>query len=253
MFKFATLGSGSRGNATIVCAGDQCLLIDCGFTLKELERRLGLLSLLPSDLTAVLVTHEHSDHIKGVGPLSRKYLLPVYMTCGSHMSGKCGELFQFRQVEHGQPFTIGDVHVTPVAVPHDAREPSQYVLEYAGRKLGVLTDLGMITPHVLSHYQKCHGLLVEANHDVVMLANGPYPPTLRQRVGSNWGHLNNGQTAEFLAAIDQSVLQHVLVGHISEKNNHLSSVDNLVSPHVHPSATLNYAVQDQTSAWFELR
>ncbi|WP_018415479.1 MBL fold metallo-hydrolase [Teredinibacter turnerae] len=251
-YQFATLGSGSRGNATVVRVGDQCLLVDCGFTLRELEKRLAALALSAADITAVLVTHEHADHIKGVGPLARRHAIPVYMTSGSYISGKCGEIPHFRAVFPDQPFQINDITVTPVAVPHDAREPCQFVFSYCGLKLGILTDLGTITPHVFSQYQGCHGLLVEANHDLTMLANGPYPPSLRARVGSNWGHLNNQQTSAFLQQIDQSALRCLVVGHISEKNNALVKVRELIDPHVVANAEIVYAEQDSATGWLSL-
>lgn len=249
MIKFASLGSGSKGNATLVCVDDTCLLIDCGYSIRELERRLDQLDLVPQQLSAVLVTHEHSDHIKGVGALSRRYRLPVYMTAGSYLESVCGELHQYHSIKHSEAFHIEDVRITPVAVPHDAREPCQYIFEYNQLKLGVLTDLGIITPYILALYQGCHGLLVEANHDSLMLSQGPYPPSLKARVGSNWGHLNNVQTAEFLGAVDSRNLRHILIGHISEKNNHIDAIQSAVAENFRGDARVTFANQDHASDW----
>ena len=151
-----------------------------------------------------------------------------------------------------QPFQVGGVDVLPVAVPHDAREPVQFVFNYAGLKLGVLTDLGHISSHVLECYQGCDGLLVEANHDPVMLADGPYPYTLKQRVGGNWGHLNNEQAAGLLKALEPRSLQALVVGHISQQNNALSVVQEVIEPLATEVPNVIYASQDDCVDWLAL-
>lgn len=217
--RFASLGSGSRGNGTLVESGDTCLLIDCGFTVKETERRLARLGRSADDLSAVLVTHEHSDHIKGVGPLARKYGLSVYATHGTAQYEGMAGLPGLCEVNTHDTFLIGDVEISAVAVPHDAREPCQYVFANRGRRLGLLTDLGSITPFVIEQYRDCDALVLEFNHDSDMLAVGPYPPSLKRRVGGDWGHLNNHQAAQLLSMVEQARLQHLVMAHISEKNN----------------------------------
>ena len=224
ILEFASLGSGSKGNATLVRCGATILLVDCGFGVKETSKRLEKLGLTGHDLSAILVTHEHGDHTKGVGPVARKFKLPVYMTPGTHVSRDYGVLAELCLIKAYQPFSVGLIDVTPVAVPHDAREPAQYVFNCDGLKLGVLTDIGSITPHVLEAYADCQALLVEANHDLEMLAAGPYPPSLQARVSGPWGHLNNYQAAEFLRCVAPNPLQHLVIGHLSEKNNCLSRV-----------------------------
>ncbi len=220
MLKFASLGSGSRGNATLIQAGDTCLLLDNGFSLRELESRLARLDLHAEEIDAVLVTHEHGDHIKGVGPLARKYRMPVWMTHGTWRNAPCGEVPELRLFgTHTPAFTIGDIEVAPFAVPHDAREPSQFVFSHQRLKFGVLTDAGSFTPHVVAAICDVDALLLECNHDLQMLRDGPYPPRLQQRVGGNYGHLSNGQAAQLLSQIDHGKLQHLLAGHLSEKNN----------------------------------
>ena len=217
--RFASLGSGSKGNATLVQNGDTLLLIDCGFGKQELVRRLAERELLPTDIDAVLVTHEHADHLGGVGALARGWHIPVYLTHGTAATGRMGDVPRSVFIQPGQHFTIGDISVTAVAVPHDAREPVQFVFTAGGVQLGVLTDLGSITPHVVQSFGGCHALLLEFNHCPNMLRLGPYPAALKRRVGGDWGHLNNGQAAGFLNAAEISALHTLVVGHISEQNN----------------------------------
>lgn len=250
--RFASLGSGSKGNGLVVTAGETRLLIDCGFTVKETVLRLERLGLKPSDLTAILVTHEHGDHIKGVGPLARKYKLPVYLTPGTLVTGKLGDVATINTIEGYQSFQVGDVFVTPVAVPHDAREPAQFIFQYQDFRLGVLTDLGSISEHVIFHYQNCHALVLEANHDPQMLAQGPYPYSLKKRVAGNWGHLSNAQAENFLARIFSQQLRHVVIAHISQQNNSLDIVEQQFSTWQNQLETLYYACQDQGFHWLDL-
>lgn len=217
--RFASLGSGSRGNATLVASPLGLVMIDCGFTIKETVRRLKLLGHSPEDLDAILVTHEHGDHIGGVGPLARRYNIPVYLTHGTAQHKGVAKLPTRELIDIHEVFGIADIEITPVVVPHDAREPCQFVLRCDKKSLGILTDLGSITPFVIERYQHCDALMLECNHDVRMLSMGPYPPSLKHRVGGQWGHLNNQQAANFLDAIDHSRLQHLVISHISEQNN----------------------------------
>jgi phosphoribosyl 1,2-cyclic phosphodiesterase len=247
--RFASLGSGSRGNATLVEWAQGSLLIDCGFGIKETELRLARLGKSPRDLTAILVTHEHSDHIKGVAPLARRYQLPVYMTPGTWHSKNLGELPTLNLIQSYASFELNGLVITPVAVPHDAREPAQFVVEYAGVRLGILTDLGSITPHVEAAYQTCDAILLEANHDPFMLASGPYPPSLKRRVGGQWGHLSNQQAAGFLQRIDTQRLQHLVVAHISQKNNSLEIARATLGPVTQSVKQVTYACQDQGFDW----
>ncbi len=251
--RFASLGSGSSGNATLVASGSSLLLLDCGFAIKETERRMQRLGVSPDQLSAVVVTHEHGDHIKGVGPLARKYSLPVYMTEGTLAGKDLGKLASLNVIRNYEAFTVGDLDVMPVVVPHDAREPAQFVFQDTnGVKLGVLTDLGSLTPHIIEVYRGCHGLLVEANHDVEMLANGPYPHSLKLRVASHWGHLNNTQTAEFLASCDLDTVQEIVVGHISQKNNSLAHVQSALHEVITQAKSIHFACQEAGFDWLDL-
>ncbi len=251
--RFASLGSGSKGNGTLVESDGCCVLVDCGFSMRETVRRMARLGRAPGDLSAVLVTHEHTDHIKGVLPLARKYRLPVIMTAGTAraVTGASHPQpgLELELISAHRPFAVGGLAVTPVAVPHDAREPVQYIFESGGRRLGVLTDLGCITPSVSESYRHCDGLLLEANHDPQMLAGGSYPAFLKRRVAGDRGHLNNGQAAGLLATVDRSRLQCLAMSHISRRNNRTELVDHAIADWKHEVGQLVYACQDEGFPW----
>ncbi len=217
--RFASLGSGSRGNALLVEEGSTCLLVDCGFSAREIGRRLARLGKAPDELTAILITHEHTDHIGGVEVLARRHNLPVWMSYGTCLAGSCMELPRLERFDVHQPFAIDGIRVEPFPVPHDAREPCQFVFGNGDCRLGILTDCGSVTSHIRAKLNGCHGLLLESNHDSEMLRNGPYPPSLKQRVAGRLGHLSNHQAAELLRDIDLSALRHIAAMHLSERNN----------------------------------
>jgi phosphoribosyl 1,2-cyclic phosphodiesterase len=219
--RFALLGSGSRGNASLVVKGETALLIDCGFSARELELRLAGVGMAATSLSAIVVTHEHNDHIAGVGAVARKYKLPVWLSHGSYSAGqrRLGELPARHTLNCHERFAIGELELQPFPVPHDAREPCQLVLGDGDRRLGILTDTGRSTQHIESCLDACDALILECNHDLQMLANGPYPPSLQARVGGELGHLSNAQSAALLGRLDTTRLQHLVAAHISEKNN----------------------------------
>ncbi len=217
--RFASLGSGSHGNGTLVEQGSKCLLIDLGFSVKETEKRLRRAGKSPSDVTAILVTHEHGDHIHGVAPFARKHGVPVYMTAGAYNSRKLGQLPRLHLIDCHKVFVIEEFEVFPVPVPHDAREPCQYLISADNRTLGLLTDLGHVTEFIEEKYRHCDALMLECNHDVRMLATGPYPNRLKKRVSGDYGHLSNAQAASLVKQIDLDRLQHLVIAHVSEKNN----------------------------------
>ena len=217
--RFASLGSGSRGNALVVEHGRTIVLIDCGFSVQEVERRMARLGRSVDTLDAIVVTHEHGDHANGVARLARRYGLPVWMTSGTHHA--CGDR-RFHRLElfcAERPFAIGDLELTPYTVPHDAREPCQFVVSDGAVRLGLLTDIGIPTTHVQEQLHGCDALLIECNHDPHLLATGPYPPSLKQRVSGPYGHLSNQEAAALLDALDRSRLRHVVAMHLSENNN----------------------------------
>ena len=213
---FASLGSGSRGNATLVALGGQLLLIDCGFSVKQCEQRLAKMGLSAGDIDAILVSHEHADHISGVAALAHKYSIPVHASFGTARGAPLG--FHAQTFDGDVSFSIGNVRVNPVRVPHDAREPTQFVFSCDALKIGVLSDLGCVTPHVVAQFSGCDYLLLEANHDRQMLQSGAYPPRLKRRVGSDHGHLSNEQAYALLEQLAHPQLT-VVIGHVSEQNN----------------------------------
>lgn len=220
--RFASLGSGSRGNGTIVASQTTVLLVDCGFSYRDTLHRLRRLGLEPKDLSGILVTHEHGDHVSGVETLANKHSIPVYASRGTWI--EIGEK-KFTNPQYiNTLFSIGDIDIIPVTVPHDAREPLQFVFSCQGLRLGILSDLGSVSRGVVDGYQDLDAISVEFNHDKEMLNTGPYPNSLKSRVGGDFGHLNNGQAAEFLRRILSDRLKTVVACHISEINNDLSRV-----------------------------
>ena len=250
--RFRVLGSGSRGNATIIDSGSTRLLVDNGFALKEIKSRAESIGFELDQLDAVLITHEHSDHIKGVGALARHYNLPVHATHGTLRTGKCGRLETVHTfLPHETAFRIGDIEVQPVPVPHDANEPCQFVFTANSTRLGVLTDLGHITPVITRHFEQLDLLLLECNHDMDMLEQGPYPRSLQRRVGGNQGHLNNHQAMSLLNNIQTEQLKQLVLGHLSEQNNHPEKVSESIYQHCEPVADrFSILKQDSCSEWF---
>ncbi|QQD16853.1 MBL fold metallo-hydrolase [Spongiibacter nanhainus] len=250
--RFASLGSGSKGNGTLVATADSCVLVDCGFTLKETRRRLERLGVAPEQLSAILVTHEHSDHIKGVLPLAKKYELPVFTSFGTAEYGEMRSTPWWRCLSPGDSEEIAGIDIQAVPVPHDAREPCQFVFRHRSRSLGLLTDLGSVTPVVRQHYAECDALVLECNHDVPMLEAGPYPPSLKRRVGGDWGHLNNGQAASLLSSCEIERLQHLVMAHLSEQNNTPALARSAIEPHMQSSEALLSADQEAGFDWLEI-
>lgn len=224
MLRFRSLGSGSTGNATLIEATSggrtSRLLVDCGFTLRHLDARLARVGLSASELDAVFITHEHGDHIGCVHALSRRERLPVWMSEGTWLAiGARDFEGRLQLARDGADFEVGDLSVRPFTVPHDAREPLQLRCTDGARHLGVLTDLGHATPHVLTQLTGLDALLLECNHDSDLLASSAYPAFLKLRVGGNYGHLSNLAAAEIARTVHHSGLRHVLAAHLSEQNN----------------------------------
>jgi phosphoribosyl 1,2-cyclic phosphodiesterase len=219
--RFASLGSGSGGNALVVEAGASRVMVDCGFSIEETERRLARIGLAAGDLAGIVVTHEHGDHADGAIPFARRHGLRVWMTHGTLRATADGGGPDpvVTVIDTHASFAVGDLAVAPFPVPHDAREPVQLVLGDGARRLGVLTDIGTSTRHVESMLSGCDALVLECNHDERMLADGPYPGWLKARVGGPFGHLANAAAAQLLAALDRSKLRHVIAAHLSDKNN----------------------------------
>lgn len=248
MTRFASLGSGSRGNGTVVEIGGERILVDCGFTLKQAEARLARIDLKPADLSAILVTHEHSDHIGGVSALAYKYAIPVFASFGTLDAARRSASVVGTAINSHNPFAIGEVEVTPVVVPHDAREPTQFVFRSEGCAVGVVSDLGCVTPFVVEQFSGLDGLLMEANYDLHMLANGRYPERVKRRIASDLGHLSNEQAGRFLAEIGHPDLT-VVIGHVSEENNHPDLLLETFEPQRESLRGLMFATQDGGAGW----
>ncbi|HXX85007.1 MAG TPA: MBL fold metallo-hydrolase [Casimicrobiaceae bacterium] len=219
--RFACLGSGSEGNGLLVEADGTYLLVDCGFAIADTVARLQRLAVAPEAVAAIVVTHEHSDHIGGVAAFAARYETPVWLTFGtlSAVEDRFAALSRVRGFDSHNRFAVGGIEVQPFPVPHDAREPVQFVFSDGCRRLGLLTDLGVSTRHVEMSLSGCDALLLECNHDLDMLANGDYPASLKARIAGKFGHLDNGTAAGLLARLDNSKLKHVFAAHLSQHNN----------------------------------
>lgn len=214
------LASGSKGNAIYISDGTCSILVDAGLSGKAIELRMHERGLDPSALTAVLVSHEHSDHIQGVGVLSRRYRLPVYIAKNTLKAApQLGKLHEVNHFECGQGFSIGKLSIHPFSISHDAADPVGFTFQQNGTKIGIATDLGIATTMVKENLKSCSLLILEANHDPNMLINGPYPWPLKQRIKSRSGHLSNQDSKVLLSEIQHDRLKHVVLAHLSETNN----------------------------------
>lgn len=252
----AMLGSGSGGNATLVSAGDTSVLIDCGYPVRALEERAQELAVDLAALTAILVTHEHGDHLDGVEPLAKRHGIPVYATRGTRVAAEAryGPRRHWHEISSHDSFTLGTLAIQPVPVPHDAREPSQFIFRDSSATLGILTDIGTLTPHVITQYRACTTLLLEFNHDPALLADFPYPAKLKRRIAGNYGHLSNAQAQDLLRAMRSDTLRHVIAAHLSERTNRPEIVDaclDEVSGTLPHPFTWGIAAQDRVLGWFD--
>ena len=232
MVRITVLGSGSKGNSTIVASSSTRILVDAGLSCRETLKRLRDSGEDPAALSAILITHEHVDHIAGLRVLAEKLAVPVYMTGPTHRAWfqmmrqeakACErELKDLRRLEFfeaGRSFHIGDVAVMPFTIPHDAADPVGFTFQVEGVKLGFATDLGYMPASVREHLRACDGLIIESNHDLEMLRSGPYPWSVKQRVMSRVGHLSNEALAEFLTGDYDGGAAFLVLAHLSEQNN----------------------------------
>ncbi len=221
--RFASLGSGSAGNCMVIEKASTRLLLDCGFGVSEIVKRLQRLALAPEQIAGILVTHEHDDHAKGAFKFAAKYNIPVWLSRGTlKMSERYlpeNTQVTLNTIDSHTKFHIEHIEITPYPVPHDAREPTQFTFTDGQHKLGVLTDAGASTLHIEQVLSGCDALVLECNHDLHMLENGPYAWPLKKRVGSRLGHLDNECAAALLAKLDNSKLKHIIAAHLSAKNN----------------------------------
>jgi phosphoribosyl 1,2-cyclic phosphodiesterase len=223
LLRFASLASGSSGNCLVAEASGTVVMLDCGLTLTESERRLERAGLAPSQVSAILVTHEHGDHACGVFDFAAAHRVTVYMTHGTlaamKAEGKVLDGVKLVVVNGRQAFFIDGMQLQPFTVPHDAREPVQYVLSDGASKLGVITDVGIPTAHVEQMLSGLDALVLECNYDYDMLWNGAYPKWLKERIAGPFGHLDNRESERLLGALDRSRLKHVIGAHLSQHNN----------------------------------
>ena len=219
--RFASLGSSSEGNGLLVEADGTRVLVDCGFGIRDTVARLSRIGVSPDTVSAIIVTHEHSDHIGGVAPFAMRFGTPVWLTFGtlSIVSEQFAGLPCVRGFDSHDRFAIDAIEVCPFPVPHDAREPVQFVCSDGCWRLGVLTDIGVSTPYVEATLSGCDALVLECNHDLGMLASGDYPESLKRRIASRLGHLDNEAAAGLLRRIDSSRLKHLIAAHLSRENN----------------------------------
>lgn len=222
--RFASLGSGSEGNGLVVHAGGTHLLLDCGFGLADAARRLARLDLTPEDIDAIVVTHEHDDHVGGVPRFARKHDIPVYLTHGTLVAAGASrfEGVSIHRVDCHASLVVDDIELRPFPVPHDAREPAQFVFCDGDKALGVLTDTGMSTRHIEDMLCAVDALVLECNHERDLLMGSAYPYPLKQRIAGRLGHLDNSAAGALLGALvaaGAQRLQHVVAAHLSKQNN----------------------------------
>ena len=222
--RVVVLASGSKGNSTLVATSRTRILVDCGLSCKETFKRLHAVGEDPHRIDAIVISHEHSDHIGGLPVLARKTKAPVFMTGATNdtwgESCEGSDLDRLELFYSGRSFTVGDIEVTPFTIPHDAADPVAFCFRAEGAKVGIVTDLGYIPRNVSEHVRGCDVLVIESNHDVEMLRTGPYPWSEKQRVGSRVGHLSNSTLADFFARDYDGNAAFVVLAHLSEQNNH---------------------------------
>lgn len=219
---FQVLASGSKGNCILVCSERARVLFDVGLSAREILRRLDMAGVGGGQLTGIVLSHEHQDHVSGVGTLSRRFDLPVYLSQGTleHLPSRVGHLPHRQMFQSGTAFRIGDLLVEPFAISHDAAEPAGFTVTHNGCRLGICTDCGTATQLVRARLSQCDGMVIEANHDITMLLTGPYPAELKQRIRSRHGHLSNDDTFQLLEELLHERLRAVVFAHLSETNNH---------------------------------
>lgn len=254
MVEIVVLGSGSRGNSTLVRNGRTALLIDAGLSARQVVQRLEAVGQDPRGLTAILLTHEHIDHTRGVAVLARRFGLPVLANAETLAAAAPAlrDIPAAEMFETGVPFELGAISVTPFAVPHDAAEPVGFVLACEGVRIGYATDLGHATRLVATRLAGCQALVFEANHDLEMLINGPYPWATKQRVASRNGHLSNEHAAELLREVVTDDTLHLVLAHLSETNNDpalaRATIETALSEAGRSRVTLATARQDRPAA-----
>lgn len=232
MIRICTLASGSSGNATYIRLGDTELLIDAGISRREIEKKLATLGTRPSNLAAVFITHEHSDHIKGIEMLAKYDRIPLYGARSTLTFMKKVDPALFHFLKPTDEITLGEVTVTPFLTQHDTPISYGYTLSYRGERFGLCTDLGQPTEAVTDALYGCRAVILEANYDAEMLKYGDYPPFLKERIASSFGHLDNRVTAKFAAFLARSGTERILLAHLSRENNTPTTAYNTVNAYL---------------------
>ena len=223
---FCTIASGSSGNCTYAGAGHTAVLVDVGLSGKKIAEGLNAIDRKPEDIDAILITHEHIDHIAGLGVMARRHHLPIYATPGTieylYASGQVGKIDPglLHRVHADESFTIGELTVEPFRISHDAAQPVGYRLSCSGKSVAVATDMGCYDDYIISHLKELDGIVLEANHDVNMLEVGPYPYPLKRRILGERGHLSNELAGRLLCDILNDHMEKILLGHLSKENNY---------------------------------
>jgi len=243
----SVLASGSRGNTAVVESSRARILVDAGISCRETFKRLKLAGLEPKSLSAILITHEHSDHVYGLATLAKKLDIPVFMTGATHQAwarplrndaGQLPKLAKLEIFSAGRQFQIADITVTPFTIPHDAADPVGFTFRAEGAKIAFATDLGYMPASVRDHLRRCDVLIIESNHDLEMLRVGPYPWSVKQRVMSRVGHLSNDSLAQFFAEDYDGGASHIVLAHLSEQNNHPEVARRVAENALGPQQTL---------------
>jgi len=219
--RFSVLGSGSRGNSVYIESGTTGILIDAGFSGKEIETRMTSIGRELSNIHALCITHEHNDHICGAGVIARRCRIPTYVNGGTFSAGekRMGKLFKYKEFVTGDIWEVGDLQVRSFRISHDTADPVGYVVSDGKKSVGYCTDTGKVSHLIATRLAKCNGLILEFNHDLQLLKDGPYPLPLQQRVRSSRGHLCNEDAADFLAGLIGNHLHIAVLAHLSETNN----------------------------------
>lgn len=250
--RFCALASGSRGNALLVEHEDTLIMIDCGLPLKALCARLAAVGRTLEDIDALLITHEHHDHVRGIRPFLRRREVPLWTAPGTARAIDVSH--RFERLSPDRELVIGSVRVQPFPVPHDAREPRQFVFRGGRQRLGLLTDTGHATPVIHEALKSCDALGIEFNHDAGMLENGSYPEAVKARVGSDYGHLSNEQAVDLLENLAHPGLQWVTALHLSERNNTQALARAAAARVTDRSGTaFELASQEEPSPWLEIK
>ena len=252
--RFCVVGSGSKGNCLLVQESGTSILIDCGFSLKKLVRLLEPRDFDLDGLDAIFITHEHNDHVGGVRSVAKGLNIPVYGTSGSIRSSKQAlqGLTEVLELPPSNSVLIGDLEIEPVTVPHDARQPCQYIINGSNQRLGMLTDIGHITPFVLEQYKNLDGFVLEFNHDTALMRKSAYPPVLQERIAGAYGHLSNSQSENFLENLDLTQLRFLVAAHLSQQNNSPEHVRQCLDRVLASEVVRHIASQEEASPWFDL-